>query len=356
MFARSLLQRLKGKGPDYNTYYHEFFLRGKPDLCQLMKRLVNPGRRIPDPTSEPNFYEITELLPLPPDDHGPQFDAGEDEPFAVQAPQPFQGGHVQKNLAVMVPSSTGGVGLSQFAPTVVQPQNLHTAYVQGQAHGSPQLFMPPNPCGAENHAGFNFKAQLFAAYAFHIQAAGHPSAQGNTVRFQPYAPPQRATLSAPHPYSNAQVLQHPDRQCADEQPSNGARAAVDATNHGHDLHRKEYMAAFRAVSSVCSISSMESASSMSTIDCDGLFETEEEYEEMDFTPTAVESSVKQELEINFEKGVEPERARSIDSFMSDVLESEVKPGGADTSIMGLYQLDGPANRVIELYGLDEPAN
>jgi hypothetical protein len=43
------------------------FLRGRPDLAQAIPRLVNPGKRIPDPTSEPNFAEIAKRFPLPPD-------------------------------------------------------------------------------------------------------------------------------------------------------------------------------------------------------------------------------------------------------------------------------------------------
>jgi hypothetical protein len=53
---------------------------------------------------------------------------------------------------------------------------------------------------------------------------------------------------------------------------------------------------------------------MSTIECDGLFETEE--------------GVKQELDINFEKGGEPEWFTSTDLFMSDVRV-------ADTHVMKL---------------------
>jgi hypothetical protein len=308
MFVLSPSQRLKGQGPDYNSYYHEFFLRGKPDLCRFMKRLVKQGKRIPDPTSEPNFYKIAEQIPLPPDDHEPQFYAGEDEEFAVQAPQPFQGGHIQEDLALIVPSSMGGVGLSQYAPMEVQPQNLQTSYVQGQAPESRQLSVP------ENHPSFNYVGQLLAAYtSSRVQAAvSHPFAQRD-VRFQPYARPQRKTLSTPRPCFNAQVLQPMYHQYADEQPSSSVPAA-EAVDHGKSQNRKEYRAAYRKVSSVCSISSMGSVSSMSTIECDGLFETEE--------------GVKQELDINFEKGGEPEWFTSTDLFMSDVRV-------ADTHVMKL---------------------
>lgn len=41
-------QRLLQEGPDHKSWYHELFLRGKPELTILMERLVNPGKRIPD--------------------------------------------------------------------------------------------------------------------------------------------------------------------------------------------------------------------------------------------------------------------------------------------------------------------
>lgn len=43
------------------------FLRGRADLAQVMTRLVNPGKRLPDAQGEPNFYKIAEMFPLPED-------------------------------------------------------------------------------------------------------------------------------------------------------------------------------------------------------------------------------------------------------------------------------------------------
>ena len=54
-------------GPDHKSYYHELFLRGRPELALAMKRLHQPGKRNPDPSGEPNFYRIAEHYPLPPD-------------------------------------------------------------------------------------------------------------------------------------------------------------------------------------------------------------------------------------------------------------------------------------------------
>ena len=40
-------QRLCRDGPDHEAYYHELFLRGKPELVAAMTRLVSPGKRSP---------------------------------------------------------------------------------------------------------------------------------------------------------------------------------------------------------------------------------------------------------------------------------------------------------------------
>ena len=72
-----ITQRLMKHGPDHKSYYHELFLRGRPDLTLAMTRLNKPGKRIPDPEGEPNFYRIAELYPLPPN---PDDDVAESSP------------------------------------------------------------------------------------------------------------------------------------------------------------------------------------------------------------------------------------------------------------------------------------
>eukprot|EP00585_Thalassiosira_rotula_P012279 CAMPEP_0196131972 /NCGR_PEP_ID=MMETSP0910-20130528/1759_1 /TAXON_ID=49265 /ORGANISM="Thalassiosira rotula, Strain GSO102" /LENGTH=564 /DNA_ID=CAMNT_0041391499 /DNA_START=258 /DNA_END=1952 /DNA_ORIENTATION=- len=59
-------KRLLHPGPDCKSYYHECFLRGRPELTRLMQRLINPGKRLPDKSGEPDFYEISKNFPLPP--------------------------------------------------------------------------------------------------------------------------------------------------------------------------------------------------------------------------------------------------------------------------------------------------
>ncbi|KAL3791811.1 hypothetical protein HJC23_002442 [Cyclotella cryptica] len=56
-------KRLLRSGPDYKSYYHEAFLRGRPDLIPLVQRLQNEGKRIPNIKAEPNFYEMP-FLPI----------------------------------------------------------------------------------------------------------------------------------------------------------------------------------------------------------------------------------------------------------------------------------------------------
>lgn len=52
-------------GPDLDSYYHEQFLRGLPQICLKMTRV---GKRLVRPSTgckSPNFYKISEKFPLP---------------------------------------------------------------------------------------------------------------------------------------------------------------------------------------------------------------------------------------------------------------------------------------------------
>lgn len=56
------------QGPDHNTYYHEFFLRGLPHLCKKMRRVTAITSKVSDSGvkyPEPDFYRISEINPLP---------------------------------------------------------------------------------------------------------------------------------------------------------------------------------------------------------------------------------------------------------------------------------------------------
>jgi len=54
-------------GLDRDSYYHELFLRGKPELHQRMKRLPTTHRKTPISKEDkaPDFYEMSKISPLP---------------------------------------------------------------------------------------------------------------------------------------------------------------------------------------------------------------------------------------------------------------------------------------------------
>ena len=66
-YVHNNTQRLKRAGPDYNGYYHEMFLRGRPVLASFMNRTYKAGRRIADPLNEPDFDSISKQYPLLPE-------------------------------------------------------------------------------------------------------------------------------------------------------------------------------------------------------------------------------------------------------------------------------------------------
>lgn len=57
--------RMTRKGPDRSSYYHELFLRGRPDMVALMPRKRNTTasvRRSLDPLTEPDLYKLPPSL------------------------------------------------------------------------------------------------------------------------------------------------------------------------------------------------------------------------------------------------------------------------------------------------------
>lgn len=58
-------KRMNGKR-DQGAYYHQMFLKGMPNLVRKMKlnKRKNGKRPLPNPSNEPNFYQLSELRPL----------------------------------------------------------------------------------------------------------------------------------------------------------------------------------------------------------------------------------------------------------------------------------------------------
>eukprot|EP00956_Cyclotella_meneghiniana_P016464 scaffold25997_cov68-Cyclotella_meneghiniana.AAC.1 len=67
-FIRSVngwgFKRIKTEGPDKNSYYHPYFLRGLPVLYQELQRLYNYGESLSLP-DKPNLSETADSNPLP---------------------------------------------------------------------------------------------------------------------------------------------------------------------------------------------------------------------------------------------------------------------------------------------------
>ena len=54
------------QGADCNSYYHEFFLRGRPFLCQRMRRPSSSKKRVIPVDEEPDFHQMIEVHELSP--------------------------------------------------------------------------------------------------------------------------------------------------------------------------------------------------------------------------------------------------------------------------------------------------
>lgn len=53
------------QGPDHNSYYNELFLRGLPHLCAKMRRPAKAKTGTTDSDTNPDFYRISMVNPLP---------------------------------------------------------------------------------------------------------------------------------------------------------------------------------------------------------------------------------------------------------------------------------------------------
>lgn len=155
-------KRLMGKGPDHRCYYHECFLRGRPEIASLMKRLVAPGKRLQDIKSEPNFYEIDKEFPLPP------------------GPPPV---HENITVATSLVSPTAGTpGEEPIMHADRYPPSHGVAYEPSRPSPHPPMLpqwgQPPHQMYWPNQVAPPFQPHPAAPYGFypypHMMMAPHP--------------------------------------------------------------------------------------------------------------------------------------------------------------------------------------
>ncbi|KAL9189653.1 hypothetical protein ACHAXT_009328 [Thalassiosira profunda] len=180
-FSRQLngwgFKRLYQTGPDKGCYYHEkCFLRGKPKLTSLIRRLpTNLGKATPYPEGEPNFYRIDEAYPLPP----PSSSSPEAEAKGVTAATSDEPPTIHRQPDVMHQppySSTQPATKSEETPPRGQP-NEHPMEASTTESVTPFASRPPMASrGATEPVAPSFASR--APPAFRDPAGyGHPYTQ-----------------------------------------------------------------------------------------------------------------------------------------------------------------------------------
>lgn len=192
-------KRLLNPGPDCKSYYHECFLRGRPELTKLMQRLVNPGKRLPDKAGEPDFYEISRKYPLP--------------AAPVLTPE---------NMAVMsspmgrgaVPGAVPGAGQAFFPGA---PQAGGYPYGYYPAGPYPGQMPPPSPSTAAAAPGFGGGGQPGAAFPPQPpQGAYWPQQMGQMGQMPPGMYPPNPAAYGYYPYP--QMMGAPPPQGYEQYP------------------------------------------------------------------------------------------------------------------------------------------
>jgi len=178
-FTRQLngwgFKRLHQAGNDFSAYYHECFLRGRPHLVGMMKRVMtNQGKLLAHAEGEPNFYEIDKQFPLSPSMkayqsqfqyppfHHMEVDAGSGAPQNPQAgyhTNPYQ-----------FSSSPGTYGLPP--PLYDPPPPFYGHYGDPYASAAyPQMGgYPPNP----PHYPMQHDHQPYEHYPYYSHPPGPP--------------------------------------------------------------------------------------------------------------------------------------------------------------------------------------
>mmetsp|Transcript_40707 Transcript_40707/g.85520 ORF Transcript_40707/g.85520 Transcript_40707/m.85520 type:complete len:505 (+) Transcript_40707:142-1656(+) len=209
-------KRLLNPGPDCKSYYHECFLRGRPDLTVMMHRLVNPGKRLPDKSGEPNFYEISKKYPLPaslPPEHKPP-------PGGAVMPSPGSAAHAQHGAVQFgsPPPHAGNGYMYGYHPHQAPPPHPSMASPTAAAH-------PGGPGGPGNHP------QQPPHNMYWPNQAGSPPYQSHPYGYYPYPPPQMMMMMpqpGPPGYYAMQSYPppHMQGQYYPTQPGAGAASAM----------------------------------------------------------------------------------------------------------------------------------
>ncbi|KAL7539757.1 hypothetical protein ACHAXR_009582 [Thalassiosira sp. AJA248-18] len=188
---------------DCKSYYHECFLRARPELTKLMQRLVNPGKRLPDKAGEPDFYEISRKYPLP---AAPTAAEGHEMPTALMSPHHAQRPPGQAGFP-FPGAQAGGYPYAAYYQASPYPQMPSPAagYAQPFPPQPPQQAFWPNqiPMYPPNPAAYGYYPypQMMAAppQGYDPQQFQHP-----TMYSQYYPgmqPPGTPTSGYPNPAS-----------------------------------------------------------------------------------------------------------------------------------------------------------
>ena len=165
---------------DKKTYYHECFLRGRPELTGLMQRLCNPGKRLPDKSGEPNFYEISKKYPLPELPPAPPSDTTSKlQSDNAHASQP--GAH---HFLFSPPHANGSFNMYGYPQSAPSPQMTSSSVNKNNLPKQPQQYLPGNV------ASLQFQPNPYGFYPYpHMMMSPQAMGAGPHGYFLPYQHP-----------------------------------------------------------------------------------------------------------------------------------------------------------------------
>ncbi|KAL3822498.1 hypothetical protein ACHAXA_002516 [Cyclostephanos tholiformis] len=222
-------KRLLNPGPDCKSYYHECFLRGRPELTKLMQRLVNPGKRLPDKAGEPDFYEISRKYPLP---AAPT--TALQEELTPAALSPHSQRPSQQSRFTFPPNQPGGYPYGYYPAPYPQLPSPASSYAgqqpyppqppqQGFYQMPPGLY-PPNPAAY----GYYPYPQMMVPQGY--EQYPHPSMYGQYYPGGPVTPTAYTTGSPGRQKTAAQGRPPPVDEQGQYYQSPGAQPDSSATS------------------------------------------------------------------------------------------------------------------------------